>query len=82
MLPDCYCVCHSGASSRPSCEHCEGLFSLPGVKRVEMETILHVSIIVDDPSEEQRNAIYDEEMRLLQAYPDIPFDFNLCRGDS
>jgi hypothetical protein len=70
------------------CEHCDGpvairhsLLSLPGVKRVEMETVFHVFIVVDETSEEQRRVIYEQELRLIKAYPEIPLDFNLCRGD-
>lgn len=56
------------------------LLNMPGVKEVDISNVLHAVTTVKTDSEQQVRAfIYEEEQRLIDAYPGIEFDFNVRR---
>lgn len=51
------------------------LLAVPGVKRVDAQNVLHVEITVEATTPELRKAIYEAEQKLIEAHPEIVFDF-------
>ena len=52
---------------------------MPGVKRVDSESVLHVYITIGHISEAARMAIYEAERRLIEAHREILFNFRLVK---
>jgi hypothetical protein len=58
----------------------EDLAAVPQVHHVVMEQVndaLLVWLAVDDPKREVRDRIFQKELDLIDAFPEIKFDFNL-----
>jgi hypothetical protein len=58
----------------------QDLSAIPQVRHVLTDYangILSVWIAVDDPRPEVRYRVYDKELELLSAFPEVEFDFNL-----
>ena len=53
---------------------------VPQVRHVMAETAEGVTVVwiaVDDPQPDVRRAIYQKELEIIDAFPDVDFDFNL-----
>lgn len=56
------------------------LATLPAVNRIFVERAdgnLHVWVVADNPSREIREQIFQKQFDLIDAFPEVTFDFNI-----